>query len=89
MAVAIVINEGAPSAPSLGIIRQTRLHGYIRESAVAVIPVQDVLAEVGDEQVALREASPWPFVLRIGTPSESDARSSLREILITPPRWDA
>src|SRR3984957_18073758 len=49
-----VINEtkeGTAGAPSRRIIGQTRLHRNIRKSSVAVIAVQDVLAEVGDEQV--------------------------------------
>ena len=49
--VAIVVDEGAASVPALAFARHASLLADIGERAVAVVVIQNVLAEVGDEQI--------------------------------------
>ncbi len=51
VAVAVVIEESASRAPAVCRLRQTGGLGHVRESAVAVIAIEDVLSPVGDEQI--------------------------------------
>src|SRR5579864_90557 len=51
MAVAVVIHKGASRSPSLVFELQTGFLGDIRKRTIDVVPVQDVLAPVGHEQI--------------------------------------
>src|SRR4029077_21213679 len=50
-AIAIVIDESATGVPALAVGGDTGLGGDIGKRAVAVVVVEDVLAEVGDEEI--------------------------------------
>src|SRR5208283_61613 len=52
VAVAIVVDEGT-ARPPVGAAgaEQTSLGCHVRERAIAVVAVQDVLAEIGDEEI--------------------------------------
>ena len=51
VAVAIVVDEGAAGIPARAFARHASLLADVGESAVAVVVIQNVLAEVGDEQI--------------------------------------
>src|SRR3954470_4912910 len=51
VAVAIVIQKSAASAPLLACDGQSNLLGYVFEAAVTEVAVQDVMAEVSHEQI--------------------------------------
>src|SRR6185369_13053676 len=49
--VAVLVEEGASRAPAPGRVGQSGGAGHIREGAVAVVAVEDVLSPAGDEEV--------------------------------------
>src|SRR5262249_42286441 len=51
VAVAIVVDEGAAGVPALAGPRDTGPFRDVSEGAVAIVVIEDVFAEVGDEQV--------------------------------------
>ncbi len=51
MAVAVVVEEGAAGVPPCLRLQQARLLRDVGEGAVAVVAVEDVLAEVADKEV--------------------------------------
>ena len=53
LSVAIVIEEGAACSPADSLSSDSCFLAYIGEGAVAVVVIQHVLAEVGDEQVVV------------------------------------
>src|SRR5271157_1045947 len=50
-AVAVIVNKGAAGVPSRALARHAGLFADVGERAVAVVVIEDVLAEVGNEQV--------------------------------------
>src|SRR4051794_9128303 len=53
MAVAVVVQKTAARAPTIFDACHACAFGDIREGAVSVVAVQDVAAEVGDEEVVV------------------------------------
>src|ERR1017187_1015454 len=51
VAIAVEIHERAAGSPSIAGMHQACLTGYVRESAVAIVAVQDVLGPSGDEDI--------------------------------------
>ena len=52
ISVAVKVDEGATCAPALG-REQTAFFGLVAERAIALIPVQNILSPLGDEQIGV------------------------------------
>src|SRR5229473_2332985 len=52
ISVAVIVDEGATCAPALG-GEQTAFFGLVAKRAIPLIPVQDILSPLGDENVGV------------------------------------
>src|ERR1700730_16146903 len=51
MTIAIVVDECASRSPVLGGVKQASLFGHVRECAVTIVAIENILPPVGNEQI--------------------------------------